>query len=614
MRLNLNLAQKGIVLVSVPLIFELVFAASLYILEQRAEMVAAEEQHSKAIVSQVNQVLKTAYDTITTGVLFGVTKSELLSQRYHKLALEAPLELNKLKELVAGDPKLMTEYDILEAKFRAGFGILHNVIAATERGQTTGIWQGVQLKAQVKITSNAFMEQATHIVELENRHRMSMPLSEAKARQLFNACLLSGIVANIIISMLLAVFFTKDIRNRLEILVGNTMLLKEGEGLKPVLPGNDEIAQLDHVFHDMARTLSNAKQADKEAFERVRSMIQSMPIGLLAIDKQGTICAVNPRIEEMFGYVEAELIGSNIRRLFPANQTNGEEALTSNLLLNPMAQIPVVEASKKSGLMFPAEISLTEYTTIDGARLLATIIDITERQRMEQLRKEFVAMVSHDLKSPLTSVNTSLALIAQGTYGSLTEKGLRVASDAEHETVRLITLIGDLLDLARMDAGRLEVHCAPVNLDHVFEQSLRAVASLAEQKKVSIDLGSAGATVSGDSDRLVQVMVNLLSNALRYSPEGSKITVCTERSNGYAEIRVIDHGPGIPQTLRETIFERFEQIDVLNPSARGAAGLGLSICKAIIEAHTGSIGVSSQEGQGSTFWFRVPLIDQAKLS
>lgn len=607
MRMNLSIAQKGIILVLLPLLFELVFAAGLFVLEQRAEEIAAEEQRSKEIVSQINELIKLSYDSGSSAAMYGFTKSEILRERYHKLIKQVPGELKKLEDLVAYDPEMRAECVKLAARLEEGMVVIYRVIAAIERGQSTELLQGTALKEQGKRTSKAFMEQAAHMVDLENQRRQAMPVPEAKARQLFKVCLLCGIVINLLIAILLAVFFSKDIKNRLALLVGNTTLLKEGKELEPVLPGKDEIAHLDHVFHDMAIAIANARKADQEAFERVRSMVQSMPIGLLAIDTAGVICAVNPRAEEMFGYGASELIGLDIRLLFPECGNNGDANVFKNLTGKIVGAGLPLEALKKSGTKFPTELSLTEYKTIDGDRLLATVIDITERQRIEQLRKEFVTMVSHDLKSPLTSINASLALIVQGVYGELSDKGLRVASDAEHETVRLITLIGDLLDLARMDAGKLEIHSETTSLDSVFDQSLRAVASLAEQKNISIDVSNGGLSVKGDSDRLVQVIVNLLSNALRYSPTGSTIKVGAEKVDGFAEIRVSDRGPGIPVHLKKTIFERFEQVDVLNASLKGAAGLGLSICRAIIEAHEGQLGVDSEEGAGSTFWFRVPL-------
>lgn len=607
MRMNLSIAQKGIILVLLPLLFELVFAAGLFVLEQRAEEIAAEEQRSKEIVSQINELIKLSYDSGSSAAIYGFTKSEILRERYHKLINQVPGELKKLQDLVAYDPEMRAECAKLAARLEEGMAVIYRVIAAIERGQSTELLQGTALKEQGKRTSKAFMEQAAHMVDLENQRRQAMPVPEAKARQLFKLFLLCGILINLLIALLLAVFFSKDIKNRLALLVGNTTLLKEGKQLEPVLPGKDEIAHLDHVFHDMAIAISNARKADQEAFERVRSMVQSLPLGLLAIDTAGMICAINPRVEEMFGYEASELIGSDIRLLFPECGSNGDSNVLKNLTGKSAGTGLPLEALKKSGTKFPTELSLTEYKTIDGDRLLATVIDITERQRIEQLRKEFVTMVSHDLKSPLTSINASLALIVQGVYGELSDKGLRVASDAEHETVRLITLIGDLLDLARMDAGKLEIHSETTSLDSVFEQSLRAVASLAEQKNITIDVSNGGLSVKGDSDRLVQVIVNLLSNALRYSPTGSTIKVTAERVDSFAEIRVSDRGLGIPVHLKKTIFERFEQVDVLNASLKGAAGLGLSICKAIVEAHEGQLGVDSEEGAGSTFWFRVPL-------
>ncbi len=177
---------------------------------------------------------------------------------------------------------------------------------------------------------------------------------------------------------------------------------------------------------------------------------------------------------------------------------------------------------------------------------------------------------------------------------------------AERNVVRLVRLINDILDLERYDSGRIEMHFETVALDSVFARSLEAVRSFADQEGVAIEISPATAQVWGDGERLVQVLVNLLSNAVKFSPRGSVVCLEARQGNGWSQVSVRDEGRGIPPSFRSVIFERFRQVEASDARQKGGSGLGLAICKAIIEQHGGSIGVESEEGKGSLFWFRLP--------
>src|SRR5262249_32851339 len=167
-------------------------------------------------------------------------------------------------------------------------------------------------------------------------------------------------------------------------------------------------------------------------------------------------------------------------------------------------------------------------------------------------------------------------------------------------------LINDILDLERLESGKMEMHFTDIPLSSVFERSIESVRAFAEQQEVSLDIFKSTAIVHGDGDRLVQVLVNLLSNAVKFSPRGSAVTVTSSLVPGFAEVRVSDSGRGIPKAYKDAIFERFRQVEASDSRQKGGTGLGLAICKMIMEQHKGSIGVESEEGHGSTFWFRVP--------
>ncbi len=260
---------------------------------------------------------------------------------------------------------------------------------------------------------------------------------------------------------------------------------------------------------------------------------------------------------------------------------------------------------------FPAEISVTEFTGLEGERRLLTVIDVSERHAIQKMRQAFVAMVSHELRTPLTSIRGFFSLLDMGAYGKLSDEAQDGAQRAEGNVVRLITLINDLLDLERMESGSFSISAKPVSVDAIIKQSLDVVQILAEQKEIAIQTSLLDLTVDADSDRIVQVMVNLLSNAIKFSPPGVNIDVAVHQLEGQAEFRITDRGRGIPEEFQSSIFERFQQVEVADATRRGGSGLGLPISKAIVERHGGTISLVSEPGRGSTFIFTLPLTQPA---
>lgn len=231
-------------------------------------------------------------------------------------------------------------------------------------------------------------------------------------------------------------------------------------------------------------------------------------------------------------------------------------------------------------------------------------------EEVQKLRQAFVAMVSHELKTPLTSVRAFLELLAMGAMGEVSDKARQDAGAAEQNVIRLIKLINELLDLEKLEVTGLTVKVSPVQLNEILKSSYEAVKDFAHQHQVRVDIQSTNLLVLADHDRIVQVVVNLLSNAIKYSPQNSAVSVAVKNIDqeigSMAEIQVSDKGKGIPAKYQEVIFERFQQVEP-GDSKMGGTGLGLAITKTIIEKHAGAIGLESQEGSGSIFWFRLPL-------
>lgn len=356
------------------------------------------------------------------------------------------------------------------------------------------------------------------------------------------------------------------------------------------------------VAHDISER-KRAEELLKESEARWRLIIETMPVGLVLLDTNGQIHAVNKSLENMFGAAREHLVGAPVKTLFPGVR-DFEASDLSGIYPRYLRKIAEFNASKLNGDLLPVEFSLEEFSLSDGSNLLGIMLDVTERYEIQKMRQAFVAMVSHDLRTPLTGVKAFLELLRAGAVPA--EQIQQKAFATERSVKRLIALINDLLDLEKMEAGQLALSIGDVNVDALMDQCIEAVSSFAEQHEVELDFPVSSRVIKADGDRLVQVLVNLLSNAIKFSPPGETVEVVLVEAADFIEFRVLDHGRGVPASHRETIFERFKQVETTDATRKGGTGLGLAICKAIVVQHGGTIGVDSEEGKGSQFWFRLP--------
>jgi len=221
-------------------------------------------------------------------------------------------------------------------------------------------------------------------------------------------------------------------------------------------------------------------------------------------------------------------------------------------------------------------------------------------------KKQLIAIVSHDLRTPLTSVQASLTLLGAGIRGEISEEAKNEVFATEKNVSRLIRLITDLLDIEKMEAGKLQIVPAMSPMDEVFDEAICAVSAFAEESQVDLEVQPSGIEAWMDRDRVLQVIVNLLSNAIKFSPEGTTVSLGCEVQSDGVKVSISDQGRGIAESEVDRVFEPFHQVNSAAPARIAGTGLGLTICQAIVSGHGGEIAVTSEEGKGSTFWFTLP--------
>ena len=349
-----------------------------------------------------------------------------------------------------------------------------------------------------------------------------------------------------------------------------------------------------------------AEQALRQSEQRTRSILDNLLGGLITIDAEANIESANPAAEAIFGYERGTLVGRPVTMLVPES-VGDRAAYLRTAFARAIGRVTEWRGQRQSGEEFPFELSMFEFTGGgEGRHFAGSVRDVSERHAVEKLKGEFISTVSHELRTPLASIRGSLSLLAGGILGDLSDEAREMVTIAERNCVRLIGLVNDILDIERLEQGSLHMEMAEVAFADVLARTREAVQAFAAERQVAVETDPTTVTVQGDGGRLVQVLVNLVSNAVKFSPADAAVRVLVRERGGRVRVEVSDRGRGVPASHRAAIFERFRQVESSDARDKGGTGLGLAICKAIVEQHGGEIGVESAEGEGSTFWFEVP--------
>jgi PAS domain S-box-containing protein len=428
-----------------------------------------------------------------------------------------------------------------------------------------------------------------------------------------------------------------------------TRLRKDGSSIivsltiSPIRDASGDITGISKIARDVTenrRLLASEQLARAEvlAERKFRDLIENAPDAILQVDSAGKILIANRTAELIFGYNRDELSGMQVDVLVPeasrARHAAHRKAFEEAGISRPMGLGLDLRACRKDGSEVPVEISLKPTRTENGIRVTAVIRDVTERKRAEhqieslkksylaelearhreaerlnQLKSEFIASVSHELRTPLHTIIGFAELLAEQEAGSLNEKQKRFVHHIRTDSDHLLSLINDVLDLSRIEAGGMAVRTEGLLLQTVILEAVNAIRPNAESKKIAIREKEHIPEVSVLADllRVRQILYNLLSNAVKFTDPGGDVGVRVRLDGDHVQITVSDTGMGIPSAECDRIFDKFYQVGYTTTGVRQGTGLGLTICKQLVEMQGGKIWVDSQLGHGSHFHFTLPL-------
>lgn len=409
------------------------------------------------------------------------------------------------------------------------------------------------------------------------------------------------------ISMVVAILIAHSITQPIGEMREQALRIARGDySRKVTVHGKDELGQLAVTFNQLAEQIEETQDAMESERNRLNSVLSHMSDGVVATDRRGKVITINDMALSLLGISKEAAIGQNILNLLDI-----EKDYTLRKILESTEELLIERKESKYGatMIIRVEFSMIRRESGFISGLVAVLHDVTEQEQNERDRREFVSNVSHELRTPLTSMRSYIETLSEGAWQDqeMAPRFLKITLD---ETDRMIRMINDLLDLSRMDNGNLKLNIEMVNFNElvnfVLDRFDVIIANSEKKYRIVREFTQRPLFVEVDTDRMIQVIDNIMNNAIKYSPDGGKITVRLMETHNNVILSITDQGLGIPKKDISRIFERFYRVDKARARKQGGTGLGLAISKEVVKALGGTIWATSIENYGSTFYISLP--------
>lgn len=618
MGIHLNIGRKILIAVSLPLALNV----GLFFLQQN-QLSALEKSHNDMIVRRnilehVNTILSESYFGMQALMQFKMFESpqEKLAAQSHfdrmkseSVALERILKTHHVSGIEA--QRLNTLMDAFMA------ALARSQFSPDEKNQVAGFFDDLERNIKLKKVVLSIFDELTSLRKYAQGQLDEAFDEERLKRSYFRMLSAGGLAVNIVLALAIALWLGRGLSDRVRSLKSNTMRYSRGLPLTEPLTGTDELQELDRAFRKMADQIAQAREKEQEILEEIersrdelQSIIDKLPAAVLVVERTGRVEMINAGAHALLGYERSFFASHDVMYLFPGRKEKSIADFAPLIAQRAMA----LEARAMDGDLIPVEVSSITLEHNQDDKYLLTIIDQTDDMRLHLARQELFAMISHDMRSPLTSIRGIIELAIGGTYGAVSQQAAQKLSTAYDNSGYLLELVERLLESGKLAEGQIQLDLAPTSIDEMLQQARELLAGAIDKKGlvVELDLASHPQTIAADRKYLFEVFMNLLSNAIKFSPQGGRLVVrsrvetsSTSRFEHQLVVSVDDAGPGVPPGERQAIFERYRQADMQvsldRERGKSGFGLGLAICRSIVEAHGGSIAVSESALGGARF-------------
>ncbi|PIC57220.1 MULTISPECIES: cell wall metabolism sensor histidine kinase WalK [Sporosarcina] len=421
-----------------------------------------------------------------------------------------------------------------------------------------------------------------------------------------NRILAGAAAVSLTITIIVGIFIARAFTRPISDMRRQAQAMAKGNFTRKVkVYGTDEMGQLAIAFNHLTNQLQESQSTTESERRKLASVLENMTDGVISTDRKGRVSLINDSALQMLGVTNDLVINRPIASILGI-----DDEYTFEELIQMKESIPLDFSTEDQAYILRATISVTQRETGFVNGLIVVLHDNTEQEKIDMERREFVSNVSHELRTPLTTMRSYLDALAEGAWRN-EEIAPNFLHVTQNETERMIRLVNDLLKLSRMDSKEYELNKEWVEFNRFFNAVIeRFEFSKSQNVRFTRNLYSSSLFVEIDTDKLTQVLDNIISNALKYSPDGGEIRFGVTVSGDYIKVMISDDGMGIPKSNVNRIFDRFYRADRARSRALGGTGLGLAIAKEMIVAHKGEIWAQSEEGTGTTIFFKLPFEQQ----
>lgn len=583
----------------IPLTILLVIFVVLALLLVQMERLAASEEHGQAVIGQCNYLESRLTSASLTTFAYVASKKEnykIHFQNFKNAALET---LSDLYQSCEGNAKQEQAFAELQKTSLTLLRDLSKFYVPDDHSQMSSSTEKKMDAIQMEVIKQLWTQfalQRRRILTLEHDRLHSIFKLD---RNIVKSLCIIGIVLDILFAMNLVRNIGANVQKRLSVLRENSERIANEQQLLEPVGGKDEISTLDQAFHLMSERLN-------QALEKERMILRSTVDMICAIKPDGTFVSVNPACEKILQYAPDHLRNINAKDLIDKSSISNFETQLQHAV---DSQVDCTfEASLTSSDNRSVHTSWAVRFVPSQSILFCTVRDISVQKEIEQLKQEFIRMISHDIRSPLTTVSGIFEILEHDSFLGESEKGLPLVQKGQRSCQRVLSLTKDLLDIERLDAGAVVLDTKLTDIETVLNAAAENVSAMSETAGVIIKIDADPMELEIDASRITQVVTNIVGNAIKFSNRGSTVTLSAKDRGSTVVVAVTDTGAGIPASALPHIFERFKQVRASDSTEKGGSGLGLAICKSLVELHGGIIACRSEVGVGSTFEVQLPKI------